>query len=101
MDLIDKVKLLIGTTIVGGIIVVPFAAKSYFHKDSIVTTINETAIKRYGDADKFLVFTDDEVYQNSDSLFYHKFRSANIQNKIMKLKGKNVEITKYGWRIPL
>lgn len=73
---------------------------SYLREDSVVTRINETVVKRYGDEDKYLIFTDAGVFENTDAWYRLKFRSSDLQAKIMELKGEEVEITKYGWRFP-
>ncbi|MBI2668156.1 DUF1523 family protein [Candidatus Woesearchaeota archaeon] len=73
---------------------------SYFIPDSVVTRVIETQVKRYDDYDKYLVFTDAEVFENTDAWYRLKFRTSNLQAELMKLKGKCVEIDKYGWRIP-
>lgn len=72
--------------------------KSYFVTDFVVTRINETQVKRYEDGDKYLVFTDHGVFENTDAWYRGKFRSSDLQGQIMKLKGKKVKIEKYGWR---
>ncbi len=93
------VKKIRNYTIIGAIGLASLAtAYSYFIPDKVTTIINGTEVKRFGDKDKYLIFTDEEVYENTDSLVYFKFKSANLQNKAMKLNGKKVEITKSGWR---
>lgn len=74
---------------------------SYFASNTITTVVNDTEVKRYGESDKYLVFTDDGVFQNTDAWYRLKFSSSDLQGKIKKLKGKSVDITAYGWRIPL
>ncbi len=74
---------------------------SYFIPDSVVTVINDTQTKRYGKHDTYLVFTDDGVFKNTDAWYRLKFSSSDLQGRLMKLKGKKVEISKYGWRMPI
>jgi hypothetical protein len=71
---------------------------SYFIPDTIRTKVIETQVKRYDNHDKYLVFTDDGVFENTDARYRFKFRSSDLQGKLMKLRGKDVDITKYGWR---
>ena len=74
------------------------AGYSYFVPDTVRTKVNETQVKRYSDHDKYLVFTDAGVFENTDAWYRLKFRSSDLQGQLMKLKGKEVDITKYGWR---
>jgi len=71
---------------------------SYFVSDTVDTVITETEVKRKNGKDNYLVFTEGEVYENVDAWYRFKFSSSDVQNDCMKLKGKEVEIAKYGWR---
>jgi hypothetical protein len=71
---------------------------SYFTPDTVTTRINEATVKRYDKKDVYLAFTEAGVFKNTDAWYRLKFNSSDIQNEIMKLKGKEAEITKYGWR---
>jgi len=61
-------------------------------KERIVTTDNKTVNS------KFLVYTTNEVFENTDSYLYFKFNSSNIQNKLDR--GKTYHVIVAGWRIP-
>lgn len=74
------------------------AGFSYFVPDRVVTRVIDTQVKRYDDRDKYLIFTDDGVFENTDAWYRGKFRSSDLQRDAMKLKGKKSEIQKYGWR---
>ncbi len=47
---------------------------------------------------KFLVYTDGEVLENTDSWVFTKFDSADIQGALKPGKTYNIEVA--GWRIP-
>ncbi len=95
-ELVKKIRnWTIGIAILGAIII---PAYSYYASDTVRTVINETQVKRHGNSDKYLVFTNDDVFENVDAWYRFKFRSSDLQSKCMRLKGKEVEITKYGWR---
>jgi hypothetical protein len=47
---------------------------------------------------KYLIFTDNEVLENTDSLWYWKWNSSDFYNKIEA--GKTYKFTVYGWRVP-
>lgn len=95
-ELVKKIK--DWTIRVGIAAAVITAGYSYFVPDTVRTKINETIVKRYDDADKYLVFTDADVFENTDAWYRLKFRSSDIQAQLMKSKGKELDITKYGWR---
>ena len=71
---------------------------SYFVPDTVQATIVDTQVKRYYNADKYLIFTDNGVFENTDAWYRFKFSSSDMQTEAMQLKGKQVEIEKYGWR---
>jgi hypothetical protein len=79
--------------------IVACAGDSYFISDTVRTHIIDTGVKRYGDKEIYLVYTDAGVFKNTDALFRGKTKSSDMQGELMKLKGKEVDIEKYGWRI--
>jgi hypothetical protein len=72
---------------------------SYFVTDTIVTRITDAQMTMVDG--KFMIATTDRPFVNDDALYRFKFNSGNIQNEAVLLKGKQVKIWKYGWRIPL
>jgi len=71
----------------------------YWTREVKTVNVTGTLVKRYkDDADKYLVFTTEGVFENTDSLAYVKFDSSDLQAKLM-LPGK-FEIVYYGFRIP-
>ena len=72
---------------------------SYFIPDTIRTRINDaqlTMVDGY-----FMIATDDRPLVNHDAKYRFKFDSGNIQNDAIRMRGKEVMIRKYGWRIPI
>lgn len=62
-------------------------------------TINKTERVTTGDSSKYLVYTDTEVFENTDSLWYTKFNSSDIHGR---LKAGHTYVVKVsGWRIPV
>ena len=47
---------------------------------------------------KYLVFADENVFENTDSIFHWKWDSSTVQSKLEK--GKQYSIKTYGWRVP-
>lgn len=50
------------------------------------------------DAGYYLIYTEDEVFQNADSILEGKFNSSDFQARIHEHKCYRFEV--YGWRIP-
>ena len=47
---------------------------------------------------KWLVMTEAEVFENSDSLFHLKWNSSDVQAKLRE--GEEYTVRVYGWRVP-
>ena len=47
---------------------------------------------------KYLVFTEDETFENTDVLVFFKFGSSDLQRKLRE--GKEYKVLVCGWRIP-
>jgi len=47
---------------------------------------------------KFIVYTEDEVFENTDSWLFFKFNSSDFQNKLDR--GNTYTVKVAGWRIP-
>lgn len=48
---------------------------------------------------KYMVFTRDEVFENTDSAWHNKFNSSDFYNELTV--GKTYKFTVYGYRIPM
>jgi len=85
--------------LVGIAVIIALILYSYFIPDTIRTRITDaqlTTVDGY-----FMIATDNRPLVNHDAKYRFKFDSGNIQNEAIRLKGKEVMIRKYGWRIPL
>lgn len=62
--------------------------------------IKSTDVKRatVDSPDRFLVFTDKGVFENTDSLTFLKFDSATVQGIVKDNVGKRIKMRVYGWR---
>jgi len=47
---------------------------------------------------KYIVYTETESFENTDSLAFGKFNSSDLQGQL--LPGKTYVVKVYGWRIP-
>jgi hypothetical protein len=72
---------------------------SYFVPDTIVTRITDAQMTKVDG--RFMIATDARPFVNFDAKYRFKFNSGTIQNDAIRLKGKQVKIRKYGWRMPV
>lgn len=61
-------------------------------KDRITTGAGDTL------SSKYLVFTDNGVFENTDTIFYWKFDSSDLQGYMQV--GQKCDLHVYGWRVP-
>jgi hypothetical protein len=68
---------------------------------SSCTTTNFTVIEKErvvdSDSSKYLIFTEEEVFENTDSLLKWKFNSSDVYKDLKKDENYNCEVC--GWRI--
>lgn len=70
-----------------------------FNTEQVVATINEKGERcKTRDSCKYMVYTDKGVYQNTDSLLYWKWSSADMYNELKV--GKTYSLTVAGFRAP-
>lgn len=92
----------------GGIVFLVLAIGScnafvvYGTQDEVQVTVNKTerVVQGFGDSQtsKYLVFTDKETFENTDTLFYLKYNSSDVHSKLSD--GKTYKLKVYGFRIP-
>jgi hypothetical protein len=83
--------------------VVVIGTAPYWTHGSKVVTVTGVTTKRMEhsgkDQDVYLVFTDDQTYRNSDTLYFFKFNSSDVQGKL--IQGGRFRIEYYGFRVPV
>jgi len=84
---------------VGIAVVIVLILYSYFIPDTIRTRITDAQLTKVDGY--FMIATEYRPLVNHDARYRFKFDSGNVQNDAIRLKGKEVMIRKYGWRIPL
>ena len=72
---------------------------SYFIPDTIRTRITDAQLTQVDGY--FMIATDYRPLVNHDAKYRFKFDSGTVQNDAIRLKGKEVKIRKYGWRIAM
>lgn len=75
------------------------AYKSSAETITITVSDKERIVTGTGDnlSSKFLVYTTNEVFENTDSWLFWKFDSADVQNTLQP--GETYTVTVAGWRI--
>ena len=72
---------------------------SYFISDTVRTTITDAQMAEVDG--RFMIATEYRPLVNYDAKYRFKVDSGTIQNEAIRLKGREVIIKKYGWRLPL
>ncbi|MBE0568157.1 MAG: DUF1523 family protein [Deltaproteobacteria bacterium] len=85
--------------LVGIAMIIVLILYSYFIPDTIRTRITDAQLTMVGE--NFMIATESRPLVNHDARYRFKFDSGNVQNEAIRLKGKEVMIRKYGWRIPM
>jgi hypothetical protein len=82
------------------VVIIFFSTMFYVYgTDEYVTfTVVEKERVAESDSARYLIFTDGEVFENTDSLWYWKWRSSDIYGNIKEGKTYNAHV--YGWRVP-
>lgn len=73
-------------------------AFTYLTEETIQVKVTKTERINSGTESKYLVYTENEVFENVDTLLYGKFDSADVQGKLADNKTHTVKVT--GIRIP-
>lgn len=99
-------KLFLGI-LIGCILIGAYPTAYYLSSSDITITVNrlERIVESSGSGEstsissKYLVFANDEVFENADSWLYLKFSSSDLYNKLEE--GKTYAVKVAGWRIPI
>jgi hypothetical protein len=79
-----------------------YPAAYYFSSETISITIKDKERITTGSGEsissKFIIYSESEVFENTDSWLFFKFNSADYQNKLEV--GKTYKVKVAGWRIP-
>ena len=94
---ITVIEVIIAITIAIVLLIIPIAERA--SETTVTFTVEDKAIKRYDDDDKYLVYTDNGTYEITDSLVYWRWDSSDLYGEIKV--GETYEAKVYGWRIPI
>jgi len=84
--------------VIFGVIIV-LLLYSYFIADTVRTRITDAQMTKVDG--RFMIATEYRPFVNYDAKYRFKVNSGTIQNDAIRLKGQEVLIKKYGWRIAL
>ena len=74
----------------------------YYYQKMTIETVQISVIDKqrvsYGSSSKYIVFSDEESFENTDSMFNSKYNSSDIYSHFHV--GCSYEISVYGKRIP-
>jgi hypothetical protein len=80
-------------------VVIAMTLYSYFISDKVRTRITDAQMTKVDG--QFMIATEYRPFVNYDAKYRLKVDSGTIQNEAIRLKGREVIIKKYGWRLPL
>lgn len=93
----DRIKVVLFGLFVVGILVFG-VGYPYVTSDEVVVTVTGKERIVSKESSKYLIFTDGETFQNTDSLFYFKFNSSDLYGKLKE--GRVYRMKVYGYRVP-
>lgn len=95
----DSFKLIItlAVTILVLLIVFSVAYVGSAQTTGICVNDKERIVERTGTSSKYLVFAENEVFENTDTILFMKFSSSDVQNSLEVGKCYNVKVV--GWRV--
>ena len=94
---VTVIEVIVAIAIAIILLIIPIAERA--SETTVTFTVEDKAIKRYRDDDKYLVYTDNGTYEITDSLVYWRWDSSDLYGKIKV--GETYEAKVYGWRIPI
>ena len=85
-----------------GLVLVGGSFSYYSSAEDVQITVNDKEHVMYRNGsdleDKYMVYSESEVFENTDDIFYFKFNSSDVQNELKEGNSYNVKVV--GWRIP-
>ncbi len=70
-----------------------------FFQDTVTAKIIRLERVNNKESSKYLIFTEKETFENTDTLLFTKFDSSDLYGKL--IAGKTYRLRVYGFRIPL
>jgi hypothetical protein len=92
-------RLKVKAILIGIGVVIVMTLYSYFIPDTVRTRITDAQMTKVDG--RFMIATEYRPFVNYDAKYRFKVNSGTIQNEAIRLKGREVLIRKYGWRLPI
>jgi hypothetical protein len=73
-------KLILAASALGVLLLLP--AVHGITKETVIVTVNSKERVTTGDDSRYLVYTENEVFENTDSAWFFKFNSADVYGSI-------------------
>lgn len=88
--------------VLAAVILFGYAGAYYSSSETVEITITDKERITTGSGEnissKFIVYGEDEVFENTDSWLYLKFSSSDVQNELTV--GETYTVKVAGWRVP-
>jgi hypothetical protein len=94
MNIKDKIWIGVAILALCGMFAYPVIYK--FSSKEVVITVTEKHRWSKGERSKYLIYTKDNIYENSRSILFWKFNSPELQKKLEI--GKTYKVKVAGWR---
>jgi hypothetical protein len=103
----SKTSKLVGTrhffyALLGAVFLFGYPTAYYLSSDTVEITVKDKERITTGSGEnissKFIIYSENEVFENTDSWLFFKFNSADYQNKLEV--GKTYKVKVAGWRVP-
>lgn len=89
--------------VIGFLISIGYTVGYYSSSETVEITVTDKERITTGSGEsmssKYLIFTEDEVFENEDALFLGKWNSSDVQGQL-KI-GETYTVRVIGWRLPL
>lgn len=89
-------KIITALVVVSVLVMIPLGIKSTGEEIEIKVTDKERINELK--SSKYLIFTETETFENSDTILYLKFDSSDVYSNLKQ--GEEYKVLVYGWRIP-
>lgn len=82
----------------GVVIGIGIFASGYLQESNVTFTVKdkERVVDRDGEGSRYLIWSEDETFENVDSLIKGKFNSSDLYGRLEE--GKTYDCKVYGWR---
>ena len=84
--------------IIVSILVLGFPVSYYLSSEDIEITVTKTERINQGEESKYLVYTENETFENTDSWLYLKFDSSDLYGQMKSDQTYKVKVAGWRWK---